>query len=50
MLLAVSLATAAGLSVSAFDIMPNLFYPFILLVVTLIYIFFFSGRKERQVV
>ncbi len=49
MLLAVSLATAAGLSVSAFDIMPNLFYPFILLVVTLIYIFFFSGRKERQV-
>ena len=49
MLVAVSLATASGLAVSAFDIIPNLFYPFVLLVATLIFIFFFSGRKDEQV-
>ena len=48
MLVAVSLAVTAGLSVSAFDVIPNLFYPFMLLIATLIFIFF-PKRKKAEV-
>ena len=48
MLVAVSLAVTAGLSVSAFDVIPNLFYPFMLLIATLIFIFF-PKRKKPEV-
>lgn len=39
MLVAISAAATLGCSVSAFDIIPNLFYPFLLLISSLIFIF-----------
>ena len=45
MLVAISAAAELGYSVSAFQIMPNLFYPFFLLVSSLIFIFFIPERK-----
>lgn len=45
MLLALAAAAECGFTVSAFDIIPNLFYPFILAVVSILYIAF-SKKKE----
>ncbi len=46
MLVAVSAATELGCDISAFDIMPNLYYPGLLLVSSLIFMFFAPKRKE----
>ena len=40
MLVAISAVTTLGFEISAFDIIPNLFYPFILLLSSLVFIFF----------
>jgi len=49
MLIAVSTAATLGSSVSAFEIIPCLFYPYFLAVSSLLYILLVSGKKrERQ--
>lgn len=48
MLVAVSVATELGHSVSAFQIIPNLIYPFMLLISSLIFIFFVPDRKQKD--
>ena len=45
MLVAVSAANNMGVSLSAFDIMRCLFYPYLLLVSSLIAIFLFREKK-----
>ncbi|MDO4489261.1 MAG: Na+/H+ antiporter NhaC family protein [Eubacteriales bacterium] len=45
MLVAISAATELGANVSAFDVLPFLFYPFLLLIVSLIYIFVLPEKK-----
>lgn len=47
MLLALSAASLAGLALSAFDIMPFLFYQFVLLIFVLAYIFVFPDKKAE---
>lgn len=47
MLVAVSAATELGANVSAFQIMPNLFYPYILLVSSLVFIFVIPDKKQK---
>ena len=47
MLVAVSAASELGHSLSAFDIMPYLFYPFMLLLSSLLFIFVIPERKGR---
>lgn len=47
MLVAVSAATELGTSVSAFQIMPNLFYPYILLVSSLVFIYLIPDKKKK---
>ncbi|MDD3240772.1 MAG: Na+/H+ antiporter NhaC family protein, partial [Lachnospira sp.] len=39
LLVAISVATELGCKVSAFDILPNLFYPYMLLLSSLVFIF-----------
>ena len=46
MLVAITAVTTLGHKISAFDIMPNLFYPFILLIVSLIFIFFVPEKNK----
>lgn len=46
-LVAISAATELGCELSAFDIIPNLFYPYMLLISCLIAIFAF-GEKKKQ--
>ena len=46
MLVAISAAAELGFEVSAFDIMPNLFYPYMLLISSLVFIFIIPGKKE----
>lgn len=46
MLVAVSAAAELGCNISAFDIMPNLFYPYILLFCSLVFIFVIPERKH----
>ena len=46
MLVAISAASELGYSISAFEIMPNLFYPYLLLVSSLIFIFVVPERKK----
>ena len=48
MLVALSAAAELGCEISAFDIMPNLHYPYILLVSSLIFIFVIPDKKKRQ--
>ncbi len=49
MLIAVSTAATLGSSVSAFEIIPCLFYPYFLAVSSMLYILLVSGKKrERQ--
>ncbi|MGM9649316.1 MAG: Na+/H+ antiporter NhaC family protein [Butyricicoccaceae bacterium] len=45
MLVAISAANELGCEVSAFDIMPNLFYPYMLLISSLLFIFVIPERK-----
>ena len=46
MLVAISAAKELGLSVSAFDIIPNLFYPGMLLISSLVFIFLIPQWKN----
>ena len=46
MLVAISAAQELGFTVSAFEIMPNLFYPYLLLVSSLIFIFVIPEKKK----
>ena len=48
MLVAVSAANALGCEVSAFDIMPCLYYPFLLLLSSLLFIFVLPERGTRK--
>ena len=48
MLVAISAAQSLGAEVSAFDIMPFLFYPYLLLVSSLVFIFIIPEKKEQQ--
>ena len=45
MLVAISAATELGFAVSAFQIIPFLFYPFLLLISSLVFIFFVPEKK-----
>ena len=46
MLVAISAANALGHPVSAFEIIPNLYYPFLLLVSSLVFIFIIPEKKK----
>lgn len=48
MLVAISAAAELGCGISAFDIMPNLFYPYMLLIISLIYIFLISEKNTSE--
>ena len=47
MLVAISAATELGCEISAFDIMPNLYYPYILFISSLIFIFFIQNKEPK---
>lgn len=47
MLVAVSTVTTLGHAISAFEIIPNLFYPFMLLISSLIFVFIVPEKKEK---
>ena len=47
MLVAVSAAMELGAEVSAFEILPNLFYPYMLLISSLIFIFIVPDKKMK---
>ena len=47
MLVAVSAAAELGHEVSAFDVIPNLYYPFMLLISSLIFIFLVPDKKAK---
>ena len=47
MLVAVTAATELGYEVSALDIMPNLFYPYLLLLSSLLFIFVIPSKKAK---
>lgn len=47
MLVAVSAAVEIGCEISAFDIIPNLYYPFMLLVSSLVFIFVIPDRRHK---
>lgn len=49
MLVAISAANELGFEISAFDIMPNLFYPGFLLISSLIFIFVIPSKQESKV-
>lgn len=46
MLVAVSVATELGSAVSAFEIIPNLFYPYMLLLSSLVFVFLVPEKKK----
>ncbi|WP_101723162.1 Na+/H+ antiporter NhaC family protein [Eggerthella timonensis] len=48
MLVAISAATELGHAVSAFQIIPFLFYPFLLLISSLVFIFLVPDRADKQ--
>ena len=47
MLVAISAASEMGYAISAFDIMPNLFYPYLLLVSSLVAIYLIPEKKKK---
>jgi len=47
MLVAITAVTTLGHQITAFDIIPNLFYPFILLISSLVFIFFVPEKDEK---
>lgn len=46
MLVAISAAESLGYHVSAFEVIPNLFYPFLLLISSLVFIYLIPERKK----
>ena len=48
MLVAISAATALGANVSAFQVLPFIIYPYLLLVSSLIFIFFVPEKKSKE--
>ena len=48
MLVAISAANELGFEISAFDIIPNLFYPAMLLISSLVFIFLLSQKKQNS--
>ncbi len=48
MLVAIAAADTLGYSVSAFEIMPNLFYPYILLISSLVFIYIIPEKKKNK--
>ncbi len=48
MLVALSAAAELGYELSAFDVIPHLYYPFLLLISSLLFIFVFPERKVEQ--
>lgn len=46
MLVAVSAAAELGNAISAFDVIPNLFYPYMLLISSLVFIFLIPEKKQ----
>ena len=48
MLVAISAATELGGNVSAFEIIPKLFYPYLLLISSLLFIFVIPAKKENK--
>lgn len=48
MLVAVSVVTDLGGVVSAFDIIPNLFYPYMLLLSSLVFVFLIPDKKKNK--
>ena len=48
MLVAISIAVGLGVSVSAFDVIPFLFYPFMLAISSVIFIVAFAGKKKKN--
>lgn len=48
MLVALSVASELGNGVSAFQVLPNLVYPYMLLICSLIFIFFLPEKKEKE--
>jgi len=46
MLVAISATSEMGYAISAFDIMPNLFYPYLLLVSSLVAIYLVPAKKK----
>ncbi|MDO4517162.1 MAG: Na+/H+ antiporter NhaC family protein [Bacillota bacterium] len=48
MLVALSAAAELGYELSAFDLIPNLYYPFLLLISSLLFIFVIPERKVEQ--
>ena len=48
MLVAISAANELGCSVSAFDIIPNLFYPFLLLISLLLFIYVIPSKNSER--
>ncbi len=47
MLVAISQAAVMGATVSAFEILPNLYYPYLLCVSSLVFIFIGAGKKNK---
>lgn len=47
MLVAITAVTTLGHQISAFEIIPNLFYPFILLLSSLVFIFFIPEKDDK---
>ncbi len=48
MLVAVSITAELGYEVSAFQIIPNMTYPFMLLLSSLVFVFLIPGRKNKK--
>ena len=48
MLVAISAAAELGVELSAFDIIPNLFYPYMLLISSLIFIFVVPAKNQHK--
>ena len=48
MLVAITAVTIAGFEISAFDIIPKLYYPFFLLLSSLVFIFVVPSKKNNK--
>ena len=48
MLVAISAAAELGVEMSAFDVIPNLYYPYMLLISSLIFIFFIPEKFKKE--
>ena len=48
MLVAISIVATLGYDISAFQIIPNLFYPYMLLLSSLVFIFIIPDKKTKE--